>query len=98
MEDAKLFMNLVRREYPDTKFGTSSISGERPVMILVFTNDSECIKFSEKVNTFLGNQFRLKFLRMKHWNAVNKNNETLILDWVIKVIQWPSGFIQRMFN
>jgi hypothetical protein len=45
MEDTKLFMNLVRREYPDTKFGTSDIS--------------------EKVNTFLGNQFKLKFFSMK---------------------------------
>lgn len=98
MEDVKLFIKLVTRKYPGTKFGTSDISGSHPIMILVFTNDSGCVKFSEQVNTFLGNQFRLKFLSLRNWEKVNKNDENLMLDWVIKIIHWPSGFIQRLFN
>lgn len=90
-------MNLVRREYPNTKFGSSDISGFK-VTILVFTDDSNCIKFSEQVNSFLGNQFRLKFVSMKEWDRVNKNDTSPILDWFIKVVQYPSGFIRRLFE
>jgi hypothetical protein len=98
MEDIKLFFKLVRREYPNTKFGHSSISGYKKIMIMVFTDDSECVKFSEQVNSFLGNEFRLRFFSMKEWNRVNKNEETPILDWFIKVVQYPSGFIRKLFN
>jgi hypothetical protein len=97
MEDIKLFFKLVRREYPNTKFGHSDISGFK-VMIMVFTDDSDCVKFSEQVNSFLGNQFRVKFFSMKEWDRVNKNEESPILDWFIKVVQYPSGFVQRLFN
>jgi hypothetical protein len=97
MEDVKLFYKLVRREYPNTKFGHSDISGFK-VMIMVFTDDSDCVKFSEQVNSFLGNQFRVKFFSMKEWDRVNKNEESPILDWFIKVVQYPSGFVQRLFN
>ena len=97
MEDVKLFYKIVRREYPNTKFGHSDISGFK-VMIMVFTDDSDCVKFSEQVNSFLGNQFRVKFFSMKEWDRVNKNEESPILDWFIKVVQYPSGFVQRLFN
>lgn len=97
MEDVKLFFKLVRREYPNAKFGHSDISDFK-VIIMVFTDDSECVKFSEQVNSFLGNQFRLRFFSMKELNRVNKNEETPILDWFIKVVQYPSGFIRRLFE
>jgi hypothetical protein len=98
MEDVKLFFKLIRREYPNTKFGTSSISGSKEVMIIVFTDDSECVKFSRQINSFLGNQFTLRFLRMQYWDNVNKDSETPILDWFIKIVQYPSGFIRRIFK
>ena len=40
----------------------------------------------------------MKFFSIKEWNRVNKNDETPILDWIIKVVQYPSGFIKKLFN
>ena len=89
MNDVDVFIRLVRRVYPDTRFGKSLGGSGRP-MVVVFTDNPEVRKYSNQVKSFLGNTIEIMFLSENYRPSI-KTPEKTILDEL-------SNFIFSYFN
>lgn len=89
MDDIDVFIKLVRRVYPETRFGKSLEGGGRPIVV-VFTDNPDVRKYSNQVKTFLGNTFKILFLSERRFSQKKEPKET-ILDKL-------SNFIFSYFN
>ena len=89
MNDVDVFIRLVRRVYPETRFG-KSIGGSGRPMVVVFTDNPEVRKYSNQVKSFLGNTIEIMFLSENYRPSIKTPEET-ILDKL-------SNFIFSYFN
>lgn len=93
MDDITLFIKLVKREYPELRFG-KGIGTSSPPTVAVFSRDPEVERYCRQVRNFLGGSRVLHVIYLPERTFPDPKPEKLSLydEFISKIVGYFSYF------